>query len=377
MKSPMPPLRSLLAFAAVLLLAVSLLLPGTGTTLARLFDKEPAGERATVSAQGVNGGSAASYVDYGDWNWFDRQTNETYLELTNNSPTTLVADIRIAEVQLVGTSAQVTAAQNRSKAWIMSSAGTQQAIAANVSGSTTRAAFTPGTLRWTLAPGQSTKVTVGAESNDSVLLSQTLVGLEGLRYEFKFAVDWNIQGLTAAETTALYPAGVLGPQPGDRSRCPVGATDAQGCRGLTATVKKPVITVGEGSANCQFTIRQVSTGRYSLTVLVRPTLAGPAGMQRAAYRREATAPGGTYESYTVPIGADTFSSNEWVKVLEIPGINANNYVLPEIFVIRGRGGTPSPVAGPNGARDAQSPQYRLTTANTGTSTSCSIARLTT
>lgn len=365
-----------MAVALVMVLGITIavvaLRPGA-STLARYFSESSDSSAVDAASQQIDAfADPVAGPDYGDWNWFDRQTNETSLDLTNESPTTMVATIRIASVVLSGPNAE--AASGKAKAWVLDRDGGQQQISAAVTTTPSTAQFDTSDLRWTLEPGQSTKVIIGTESNSSTLLSQSLVGAEGARFDFRFAVDWGVDGLTAAEESQLYQHGALGSEPGDRSTCPTGASSTQECRGVTATVKKPVITVSSGEVSCRHSLVNIPPLYVRQTIEIKPTVTGFQGVQK--YGMQRTGDAGDYLTGYTSMSGGTSGTGDWITLKDERHLLSVGYTKSAEFVIRGKGGSPGHTAGPNGDRDTQSPLYRVEAWDSGLlSAKCSVTRV--
>lgn len=344
-----------LVFVAV---AAAVALNAGGTTQARFTAEGTDTSGVTVTARSPVIEAETIGVetpDYGDWNWFDRQTNTTSLTLENRSSMTLAATIRIASVQLVGEN--VAAASNRAKAWVMDSAGTKQPIAASVTSATTTTQFPGDTLRFALAPGAEENVPVGLDSRTTSLLSQRLTEAKGARFEFRFAVAWTIDGLSEEETAQLYPDGVLGPEPGDRAACPAGATAVQECRGVAATVKQPVVTTGATESDQVF-CTAVFNADVSHTFVVRTFVTSEyAGLSKTARRLEGNP--ADYSSYVPIPEVGSGFTGATVEVAKQPYDLFVGYDKTVRFVIRGTGGAGEHAAGPDGERETQSPVYEI------------------
>lgn len=360
--------------ALVIVLGAVLVVP-SGTSLARYFQEAGDGNSATVKSQGVKAATNQAYIDYGDWNWFDRQTNESSLQLKNDSPTALVATIKIADVGLAGPNA--ANASGKAKAWILDNVGAKQSISDNVTQTTAVKNFTANTLSWTVQPGQSTNVVIGTESKTSDLLSQTLVGVQGARFEFRFAVDWTIAGMSVAETSQLYPSGVLGPKPGDRANCPAGTTDPQQCQNLVATVKQPVLTVAEGDVSCRHDGARVLVAAYQ-KIYVSPTVKGFSGVQLQALQLTGNA-GDYANGYTPMRGGGGWTNGTEATLKDWSAlITFDQFDTSVRFVVRARGGSPGHVNAPDGVdRPTQSPVYEMRLADGGLfgRDTCSVSRV--
>ncbi|EKU46324.1 MULTISPECIES: hypothetical protein [Brevibacterium] len=293
--------------------------------------------------------------DYGDWNWFDRQMNETSLTLTNDSSTTLVATIRIASVQLTGEN--VSEATDTAQAWVRDAAGAKQQIAASVTSSTSTAQFPGATLQWKLAPGAREEVEVGVGAKPTYLLYQDLTEARGAKFSFRFAVEWAVDGLTEEESAQLYPDGVLGPAPGDRSACPAGATAKQECRGVTATVKQPVIKTEATPyeiITCTPVYNSDSSHTFSVRTVQRPEFSG---LAKTARRLDGDPE--DYASYVAIPEVGSGFTGDRVEVIRQPYDRTVGYDRTVRFVIRGTGGAAGHPAGPNGERETQSPVYEM------------------
>ena len=75
-----PRARVLAAVCVLALVAavVAVALVPSGATFARFFDEAGDSSGSTLSSQQIAATTAGIITpDYGDWNWFDRQTNET------------------------------------------------------------------------------------------------------------------------------------------------------------------------------------------------------------------------------------------------------------------------------------------------------------
>ena len=354
-----PRARVLAAVCVLALVAavVAVALVPSGATFARFFDEAGDSSGSTLSSQQIAATTAGVITpDYGDWNWFDRQTNETSLTVTNSSPTSMVATVAIGSVALTG--ANTGQASGKARAYVIDRNGAKQQIASSVTTTRSTTQFPEANLSWTLAPGASQKIVVGVESNSTQLLYQRLVGAAGAKFDFRFAVNWSVDGLSSAESAELYPHGALGPNPGDRAACPAGATAAQECRGVAATVKRPVVTVATGSNTtgaCSVTDNFDLSHTFSVNT---STLAAYSGLAKTARELQGSNPG-NYGSYApIPDVGSGFTGTS-VEVVRQPFELGEGYDLTFTFVIRGTGGAGSHVPGPNGERATQSPVYTL------------------
>lgn len=368
--------------AALVVLLGVLVLPGTPATLARFTDQAASADQPTqLTPRGITASASAQYTDYGDWNWFDRQTNETTLELKNSSPFPLTAHIARMDVALTGGDASKRAiAADRAKAWLLDADGTKRAIADSVGTTTTGATYPAGTAEWTIPAGSSVKVIVGAESRDAVQLFQSFVGAEGVRFHYQAAIDWTIPGMSAAETTILYPQGVLGPKPGDRSGCPTGATDTQSCQQLDATIEKPVVTLD--TSYCSYVKDGLVLPSHSITLRPSTTGAKPADLTWAAYQLDPAklSAYGDYTAYRQMDGAGPFTTAATtVLTKQTESVLLGGYITGPIYVVI-RAKSPSlQKTGPNGLRETQSPVYKVTTKKSGIllpTYSCTIEQVT-
>lgn len=356
------------AVAALVVLLGVLVLSGGSSTLARFTDQAAsATQPAQLTPQGVSASAAAQYTDYGDWNWFDRQTNETTLELKNTSPFPLTAHIARMDVSLTGGDATKQAvAANRAKAWLLDAGGTKRAVSDSVGATTTGATFAAGTVEWTIPAGKSVKVTVGAESRDAVQLFQSLVGAEGVSLHYRAAIDWSIPGMSAAETKSLYPQGVLGPKPGDRSGCPTGATDTQSCQQLDATIKKPVVTLD--TSYCSYVRDGILLPSHSITLRPSSNVAKPSDLTWAAYQLDPAKLNayGDYTAYKQMEGAGPFTSaDSTLLTKQTESAILGGYISDPMYVVIRAKSASLQKTGPNGLRDTQSPVYKVTTKKTG------------
>lgn len=345
--------------ALVFLAAAGAVALGSGAATQARFAAE-ASDTSGVTVRGQSSVIDAETLgveepDYGDWNWFDRQMNETSLTLTNSSSTTLTATIRVASVQLTGERAPD--AEDVAQAWVMDGSGAKQQIADSVTTSAAVKQFPDSTLRWTLAPGAKENVRVGVDAKATYLLSQDLSEAKGAKFAFRFAVDWAVDGLSAEDSALLYPDGVLGAEPGDRSACPEGASAAQECRGVTATVKQPVLRTDATRyemATCSAVYNADLSHTFSVKVNELP---GYEGLAKTARRLDGDP--ADYSSYVAIPDVAADSTGDRVEVVKQPYELFVGYDKTIRFVIRGTGGAQGHPAGPDGERATQSPVYEL------------------
>ncbi len=146
----MPVLAGACVLALVAAIVAMAIMP-TGSTLARFYSEASDDTEMTLQAQGIEAGTAGVVTpDYGSWNWFDRQMNETSLTLKNTSPTTMVASIRIASVELAGTN--ISEAWGKAAAFIVDDGGVKREISNYVTADTSTKQFSETELRWTWLP---------------------------------------------------------------------------------------------------------------------------------------------------------------------------------------------------------------------------------
>ncbi|WP_453984567.1 hypothetical protein [Brevibacterium casei] len=370
----MPGLAGACVLALIAAIVAMAIVP-TGSTLARFYSEAGDDTETTLTAQGIEAGTDGVVTpDYGSWNWFDRQMNETSLTLKNTSPTTMVASIRIASVELAGTN--ISEAWGKAAAFIVDDGGVKREISNYVTADTSTKQFSETELRWTLAPGAEQSVPVLVEGRNSRLLYQDLARAFGVRFDFRFAVDWSIEGLPDTESAQLYPYGALGPEPGDRPACPPGASAAQECVGVSASVKKPAITVDtgqDGSGACYGVFNVDNSHTFVVNTSELPEFAG---MAKTA-RRLAGDPA-AFDSYVaIPEVGSDFTGND----VEVSKQSLNylfGYDVTVRFVIRGTGGAGGHDPGPNGDRPTQSPIYdlQMTQEAFSTDVSCTVSRVT-